>query len=112
VEIGVEASVQTDPHRQEMQAVKRTILDEWKDEGRKEGRKKGRQEGREEGRREEAIRTRQQTLLRQLRARFPDVPQATTDVVNATRDVAQLDAWLDRVVSARNLDEVGIGPAP
>jgi hypothetical protein len=96
----IEASVQTDPHRQEMQAVKRTILDKWMDEGRKKGRK------------EEAIHTRQQTLLRQLRARFPDVPQATVDVVIATRDVAQLDAWLDRVVSARNLDEVGIGPAP
>jgi hypothetical protein len=91
----IEVSVQTDPQRREMQTVKRTILDQWKDEGRAE----------------EAICSRQQTLLRQLRVRFQRLPRTTTDVINATRDVAQLDVWLDRVVTAHTLEDVGIAAA-
>ena len=96
----IEASVQTDAHRREVQVMQRTIAEEMQAEGRRKGRKEGRQE--------EAVQARQQTLLRQLRRRFGDVPEALGAVVNACSDVEQLDAWLDNFATARSLKDVGI----
>ncbi len=84
----IEASVQTDEHRQEVFEMRRTIADELKEEG--------------------AIRKSQQTLIRQLKRRFGDVPDELTSTIRATGDVEQLDAWLDRFATAQTLDEVGI----
>jgi len=69
---------------------------------------KGRTEGRAEGRTEAAVGTRQQTLVRQLRRRFGDVPAEVVNTVQATSDVDQLDDWLDRLVTADTLDELEI----
>lgn len=92
----IEASVQTDPYRQEIYAMGRTIAEALQ----------------EKGRRKEAVRARQQTLLRQLRTRFGELPEATAALVEANRDVHQLDTWLDRIVVARTLNDIGIQPAP
>ena len=84
----IEASVQTDEHRQEVFEMRRTIADELKEEG--------------------AIRNRQQTLIRLLKRRFGDVPDELSSTIRATNDPAQLDEWLDRFATAETLDEVGI----
>lgn len=110
VEVIQEAAA-ADPERREVQAMARTIAEAMIAKGRKEGRQEGRKEGRMEGRQEEAVRSRQQTLLRLLRKRFGDVPEAVAEQVNATRDIGQLDAWLDGVVTAARLDDVGVLPA-
>jgi uncharacterized protein DUF4351 len=44
-------------------------------------------------------------LLRQLRSRFGTLPEASEARVRAA-DTAQLDAWIDRVLTASTLDEV------
>jgi hypothetical protein len=36
------------------------------------------------------------------------VPKAVERVVNGTDDVARLDTWLDRVLTAETLEDVGI----
>jgi predicted transposase YdaD len=88
----IEASVQTDEHRQEVFEMRRTIADELKEEGAKEG----------------AIKKSQQTLIRQLKRRFGDVPDDLSSAIRATSDPEQLDTWLDEVVTAETLEEVGI----
>lgn len=65
----------------------------------------------ERGEQRAAVRTRQQTLIRLLRRRFGDVPRGIVRAVESTTDVAQLDDWLDRLVVADTLDELGIPAA-
>ena len=84
----IEASVQMDEHRQEIFEMRRTIADMLKDEGR--------------------IEKSQQTFIRQLQRRFGDVPDELLSTIGATNDPQQLDEWLDQVVTAETLDEVGI----
>ena len=85
----IESSVQTDEHRQEVFEMRRTIADELKEEG--------------------AIKNGQKTLVRLLKRRFGDVPAAVSATIRATDDPERLDAWLDLVVTAEALDDVGIG---
>lgn len=66
---------------------------------------------REEGMAIEAVRSRRQMLLRLLRKRFGDLPQRIVEAVEATEDVEQPDAWLDRILSAKTLKQMGIGPS-
>jgi ElaB/YqjD/DUF883 family membrane-anchored ribosome-binding protein len=95
----VAASVRNDDRRREVQTMGRTIAEALRDEGRAEGRA------------EEAVRSRRQTLLRLLRLRFRKVPKGVESVILATTDVAQLDGWLDRVLTAAMLSDLGIGTA-
>jgi hypothetical protein len=85
----IEASVATDVQRQEVFQVGRTIADELKDEGRLE--------------------TARETLTRQLRRRFGEVPEETVAVIASTRDLERLNGWLDRFATAETLEQVGIG---
>jgi hypothetical protein len=62
----------------------------------------------ERGERKAGLQTRQQTLVRLLRRRFGDVRSEVVSAVEATADVEQLDTWLDRLVTARTMDELGI----
>jgi predicted transposase/invertase (TIGR01784 family) len=89
----IEDSVQTDEHRQEVFEMRRTIADELKEEGAKEG----------------ALRKSQQTLIRQLKRRFGNVPDGLSSTIRTTNDPEQLDEWLDQVVTAETLEELGIG---
>jgi hypothetical protein len=90
----IEASVLTDDHRQEILEMRKTIANELK----------------EEGRREEAIQARKQTLLRLLRKRFGSLPSKTVEVIDATDNTKQLDAWLDRFAVVEALEDMEIGP--
>ena len=62
---------------------------------------RGRQAGRDEGLRTGA----RNVLLRQLRARFGALPGAAEARIQAA-DAAQLDVWIDRVLTAATLDDV------
>ncbi len=92
----VEASVQTDRQRREVAAMGKTIADALMAKGRRQGRK------------EEAIRARQQTLLRQMELRFGTVPAEIVKAIEATRSVEILETWLERFVTAETLKELGI----
>ncbi len=66
-------------------------------EERSEGRNEGRSEGRKEGERT--------LLLRQLRARFGELPEAAVARINAA-EVAEIERWGERVLDAQTLAEV------
>jgi len=100
----IEDSVRTDQHRREVVAMHRTIADELKAEGEKVGIKKGIQKGIKKG----EVAGRQHALLLQLQKRFGSVPQEVITAIEATTDVAQLDAWLERVLSASTIQEMEI----
>ena len=55
-----------------------------------------------------AIASRQQTLLRQLRKRFGNLPKKTAAIIDATQDIHRLDAWLDDILTAESLQGMGI----
>lgn len=61
--------------------------------------------GEEHGRLDE----RRQTLLRQMRRKFGGVPEAVVRRVETTEDSERLGEWLDRVVEAGSLAEMGFG---
>ena len=64
-------------------------------------REEGRQEGERKGRKEE----RRNVLLKQLRVRFGELPEAAVARVNAAHP-AELDLWVERVITAPSLAEV------
>jgi hypothetical protein len=61
---------------------------------------RGRQKGREEGKRE--------TLLRLLTAKFGPLSEAAILRVNALKSGNELDLCLERLLTARSLDELGL----
>ena len=81
-----------------------------REEGRTEGRAEGRAEGRVEGRVEGEARGRAEgearTLLKLLRLRGFAVDEATAERILTTTEVATLDRWVERALSARSVDEV------
>ncbi len=95
----IEASVRTDRHRQELFDMGKTIAEELKEEGKKEGMSEG------------MLRARRQTLIRQLGKRFGHVPEEISRAIEAMRDAGELDRWLDNVVTAETLSDVGVGSA-
>ncbi len=98
----IEMSVQTDERRQEVLKMGRTMADVLREEGLKKGLKEGIKKG--------EVRALRQILIRLLRKRFCEVPQETMDTIDATEDVKQLDAWLERFVTAQTLEQMKIGP--
>jgi hypothetical protein len=72
---------------------------------RAEGERKGRVEGERKGRVEGLIEGRRELLLKLLRTRFGELPEAAAARVNAA-DVGQLDLWAERVLEAPTLDDV------
>ena len=81
---------------EEMQETEMTYFDELEEQGRQ----KGREEGREEGKRE--------TLLRLMTSKFGSLPEAVLLKVNALASGKELDLYLERLLTARSLDELGL----
>ena len=112
----IEASVQSEDHQAEVTEMGKTIADELiakgiakgRKLGREKGREEGREEGREVGRREGQVQAKQDTLLRQLRQRFQQVPAETVACIAGTTSLDQLDRWLERFATAGSLTELGI----
>lgn len=92
----VDRSVQTDEHRKEYTKMGRTIAEMFIDKGRIEGKE------------QEAVNRSHIILLRLLRKRFKKVPRKVQVRIDGTTNIEQLETWLDKVVDAQNLEEVGI----
>jgi hypothetical protein len=85
-------TIRSDPRRREVSGLMQTMADIHREEGRMAG----------------ELRSRQQTLVRQLRLRFGRVPRSIEQVIRTTNDVARLDHWLDNVVVVHALADMGI----
>jgi hypothetical protein len=64
-----------------------------------------REEGRRDGEAEGLLRGQRKILLKLLRARFGELPEAAVARVNAA-ELGQLDTWAERVLSAQTLADV------
>jgi hypothetical protein len=87
-------SVETDPHRAEVYDMGKTIAEALK----------------EEGARNAEVLALRRTLLRQLHLKFKKVPEGVAKRVEATDNAEQLQTWLDAVIPAKKLADVGITP--
>ncbi|WP_097924681.1 MULTISPECIES: hypothetical protein [Streptomyces] len=74
------------------------VAESFRDEGRDEGRVEGRVEGRIEGRAED--------ILRILAVRGVPVPDEARQRITACKDLAVLDVWFERAVTATTVDAV------
>jgi hypothetical protein len=72
----------------------------WADRLRKEGREEGREAGLIEGKR--------QSLKRLLQVKFGTLPQSLLDRIEAMGSAQELDRYLDRVIAAATLSELGL----
>lgn len=79
------------------EAIMQTLYDQMNEIYMEQGIERGRLEGSTLGRRE--------TLLRQLRRRFGDLNESVSARVQ-NADAPTPDTWLDRILTARTLDEV------
>ncbi len=48
----------------------------------------------------------QRTLIRQLRRKFTEVPETIVQQIEATKNIEQLDNWLDQIISANKLADI------
>jgi hypothetical protein len=96
----MEQSVQSLETRQGVVKMGKMAADVLMERGERKGERKGEQKA--------GLQIRQQTLIRLLGRRFGDVPAEVVSAVEAATDVEQLDTWLDRLVTARTLDELEI----
>ena len=82
-----------------------SVAEQLREEGERRGLVRGRVEGRVEG----LLEGQRKLLLKQLRARFGELTEAALARVNGA-DIAQLDIWAERVLSAPTLAEALGGP--
>ncbi len=88
----VDRSIQTDPHRQEYTKIGRTIAEMFMDQGEQRG----------------ELKQARSILLRQLRKRFKKVPRKIEARIAAATEIRELETWLDSILDAKTLAEVGI----
>ncbi len=77
-------------------------------EGREEGRAQGQEEGREQGLKAGLIEGKRETLIRLLTTKFGSLSEGTRSRVQALESVAELDAYLERVLMATSIDDMGL----
>jgi phosphoglycolate phosphatase-like HAD superfamily hydrolase len=90
----IEELLHNEDSQREVRRMGRTIAEAIEARGRKQGQRT----------------TLQKTLVRQLRKRFDDVPDEIEQTIKATKSVPRLEDWLDRIVVADSLEDVGISP--
>jgi len=88
----VDRAVQTDPHRKEYEKMGQTIAEMYISQGEVKG----------------EINGMRRTLLRQLRKRFKKLPRKVEARINATTSLQDLECWLDKILDAQSLADVGI----
>ncbi len=84
------------------------LQEKGRQEGIQQGLQQGLQKGIEKGLQEGEVEARRKTLLRLLRKRFGGLPEETASKIERAADVDQLDAWIDAVLTASTIDDVGI----
>jgi predicted transposase YdaD len=92
----IEHSVATDDHRKEIHAMGQTIAEKLIEEGKKEGYEAG------------EIQSLRRTLQRLLLKRFGKQTDETLAIIEQTSDRRQLEEWLDRIVTAKSVQQIGI----
>ncbi len=85
------------------------IREEGREKGLEQGLEKGREEGREQGREEGLVAGKRETLLHLLATKFGTLPGETALRVQAMESPDELDRYLDRLLTAKSLDEMGFG---
>jgi ElaB/YqjD/DUF883 family membrane-anchored ribosome-binding protein len=95
----IQDSVRNDLHRREVFDMAKTIAEMLKEEGEERGIQK------------EAIRSRQQMLLDQLRTRFKRIPGGIVKRIESTDNVEQLSVWIREFATADKLSDLSITPA-
>jgi hypothetical protein len=80
--------VQTDPHRQEIKNMRKSSADVLQEEGR--------------------LKSRRETLLQLLRAKYGEPPAGVIASVEVCADIPQLDAWTKAILTAWRLSDIGI----
>jgi hypothetical protein len=93
-------SVATDERRRELDIMHRTAADVLRAEGEARGEARGQAQA--------TIATAKATLFRQLQLRFGPVLSQTRSIIERTDDLDRLNLWLDRIVTAKTADELGI----
>jgi hypothetical protein len=89
----------------EIEAIKARERQAALDEGRRAGLDEGRRAGLDEGRRAGLDEGQRAVLLRQLRTRFGEVPEARWEQILAASG-ERLAVWAERILAARTLDEL------
>jgi predicted transposase YdaD len=84
--------------------AKEAVMNEFQQEI-ADGERRGRAEGLREGKRDEA----QRLVLKQLRLRFGELPDAAVSRIQAA-ELQELELWAERIVTASRLEDV-LGPA-
>lgn len=92
----IDCSIVEASHQMENRNMSRTIAEVVEERGLEKGLEKGMLKGL------------QAALLRQLRKRFKKLPRQVEAHVSATTNVRELQKWLDNVLDAKTLSEVGI----
>ncbi len=92
----------------EVEKMEVTWADKMMEKGRVEGREQGREEGREQGLKAGVIEGRRETLLHLLTAKFGSVSEETSARVQALDSVSELDTYLERVLTAESIDDMGL----
>ena len=86
----IKAAAWNEDHQRELYRMGKTIAEALRDEGR--------------------VETARSTLFRLLSKRFGEVPQDIADCIEETSDLDQLNAWVDRIVTAETLKDMRIEP--
>ncbi len=97
--------------------MEQTWADQMREEGLKKGLERGREEGREEGRVKGRVEGHQaglvagkrEILLRLRVSKFGVLPERTECQVQAMESLDELDAYVDRVLTAKSVEEMGFG---
>ncbi|MBI2875629.1 MAG: DUF4351 domain-containing protein [Candidatus Tectomicrobia bacterium] len=86
--------------REEIEKMGKTIAESLIEEGKELGKELGLQQG--------ILQAKQEDILRLLRAKFGPLPPAIEEQIEALRDVNRLDALLEKILTVRSLEEMGI----
>lgn len=85
-------SVRIDPHRKELTKMGQPIAEMYIDQGKQQG----------------ELAMARENVLRLLRKRFKKIPRKVASRIAATTNVQDLKTWLDNILDAETLDDVGI----
>jgi hypothetical protein len=80
----------------------------WAERMIEKGRVEGREEGREQGLKAGLIEGKRETLIRQLTTKFGSLSEEIRSRVQALESVTELDAYLERVLVATSIDDMGL----
>jgi hypothetical protein len=92
----ISESAHTEETRRELYKMGKTYAQVLEERGIEKGIEKGK------------LTSRRETLIRLLRGRFGELPHQLVETIEHTDDLQRLDTWLDRVLSAKRLEEMRI----